>query len=151
MQIGRRNRSLEAVVAEMDTERRSILWREWLDSFYLAESDSEKEAMLNEEPELFQTPWDAVVAAGTAWLARKSGLPVPSWTKKDGRRAEKPWWCGYKPDSPLARINWLIAPPEFFDRNLFVSPSFMYRARMPAHWISPEPHWMKVLRRKFLV
>ncbi|MCR5814677.1 MAG: hypothetical protein K6G15_09325 [Desulfovibrio sp.] len=131
-----RNKSLSAVVLETDTETRSRLWREWLDSFYLAQ---DKETPLQEEPPLTGTVWDAIAAAGVAWLARKAQVSVPAWTKSSKRCARIPWWGEFAANSRSAAINQVLAPPEFFSRNLFVSAKIMYRARMPADWIEKEP------------
>ena len=125
-----RNKSLTTVVLEKDSERRSRFWREWLDFFYLSEN---KQDILQDEPPLTGTVWDAIVAAGVAWLARKADLTVPLWTV--GRSAKEPWWGNFDPKSKSASINQVLAPPEFFSRNLFVSAKFMYRARMPVEWI----------------
>lgn len=141
-----RNTSLTKVVQENDRERRFRIWREWLDSFYLSE---EKQAILLEEPPLIGTVWDAIVAAGAAWLARKACLKVPLWTR--GRRSRDPWWGEHDPTSRIARINQVLAPPEFFSRNLFVSASIMYRARMPIEWIEKEPLFFTRLATKRLL
>ncbi|MBQ9406996.1 MAG: hypothetical protein IJU37_09735 [Desulfovibrio sp.] len=143
----RRNDDLCAVALAEDENSRSLLWREWLDTFYLAER---RLALLQREPPMTHTVWDALLAASVAWLARKSGLPTPLWARATRRRASQPWWGGCDPLSRYARIQQLLAPPEFLTRNLFVSASILYRARMPAQWRDPEPRWSRVLAAKLL-
>ena len=141
-----RNQSLAAVVLEKDTQVQGILWREFLDTFYLSEQDKRLK-LISEEPPLTHTHWDALVAAATAWLCRKADLPKPGWIY--GRsRCTYPAWSTAKRTREI-RLLRLLAPPEFLARNLFVSQSFMLRARTPLDWIDPEPLWAKMAKERF--
>ena len=131
-----RNRSLTTVVLESNSLKRSILWREWLDSFYLSNAEEQQE-LLDEQPPLTNTEIDVIVAAGVCWLARKAKLKFPKWT--ENRCLKFPWRRGLDPKSRLATIEQILAPPEFFERNVFISAKIMYRARMPLDWIEKEP------------
>lgn len=140
-----RNKSLQRVVEEPDPKTRLRFFREWLDTFYLSR---DQQLILNEEPILTGTVWDAIVAAAAAWLARKANLEVPAWTY--GRKAKTPWFEENEPHTRSARIHQVLAPPEFFARNLFVSAKIMYRARMPRAWIEDEPQFFAYLSKKRL-
>ena len=131
-----RNKSLSAVVQECDPDNRSLLWREWLDTFYLS-NDNARQAILDENPPLTNSAIDVIVAAGVCWLARKAKLKIPKWAAK--RYLKFPWRNGLDPKSRLATIEQILAPPEFFERNVFISASIMYRASMPIDWIEKEP------------
>ena len=142
-----RNRSLTSVVLEPDLEMRSILWREFLDSFYL-ENTQGRIKLVEDEPPLTDGAWDAIVAAGVAWLCRKAGIENPRWTLGKAR-------CAYPAWSPARnfrelRLFRVLAPPEFFIRNVYTSQSFMIRARTPQEWIDPEPLWLKRFGKRIL-
>lgn len=142
-----RNRSLSAVVLEKDRNTQALLWREFLDSFYIENEDGRR-ALVADEPPLTKDAWDAVVAAGTAWLCRKSGIVTPLWTFGRARCAYPAWSCAR--DLRELRLLRLLAPPEFLARNVLVSQTFMLRARTPQEWIDPEPLWSVTLAAKLL-
>ena len=135
-----RNNSLAAVTCEKDIEKRSVLWREWLDSFYLSD-DEERRAMLAEEPPFSGDVWDALVAAGTEWLAHRMGCAVPRWAMTPSRRARTPYWGRSKNFTKANGFDHDRAPSEFFSRHLYIGPEIMLRARMPKSWIPQEPKW----------
>ena len=85
-----RNKSLTAITQATSKEDPSILWRELLDTFYLADREKRLE-MLEEEPPLTGTFWDAMFAAGVAWLAHKMNQKAPLWAKQPSRILKFPY------------------------------------------------------------
>ena len=51
-----RNESLSKVVLEQDKQKRTLLYDEWLDSFYLSD-DAKKRELLTEKPPLVHNHW----------------------------------------------------------------------------------------------
>ena len=81
--------------------------------------------MLREEPALLRGRFaydgtrDAYLAATAAFLARQSGREAPTWTFGDTRFLKRPWFAS---DWPGLRVHLLReSPPEFRERNLFIS------------------------------
>ena len=144
-----RNNSLRAVIAEGDKDKRSILWREWLDSFYLADTPVQ-ERMLREEPPMEGGVWDALLAAAAAWLAHKAGITAPLWCRRKDRRFDGCYWGEGGHSVAANRLNFLMTPPEFLARNLFIGMSFLERARMPEEWRGNLPLWYRELGEKLM-
>lgn len=81
--------------------------------------------MLREEPVLLSERFaddgarDAYLAATAAFLARRNGHAAPAWTFGDTRFLKRPWFAS---DWPGLRVHLLReSPPEFRERNLFIS------------------------------
>ena len=144
-----RNKSLTAVAQATSNEDRSILWREWLDTFYLA-CDQTRLAMLEEEPPFTDTFWDALFAAGVAWLAHKMHHPAPLWAKHVSRRLKFPYWRRSDPTSLTAICDRARAPAEFYSRNLYIGPEIMLRARTPEAWLPRPLQWEIELGKEIL-
>lgn len=83
-------------------------------------------AMLREEPMILCDKFaddgvrDASPAATAAYLARTIGCSVPRWAMNDDRRARRPWFASPRMDSLHMMLLW-ESPPEFRERNLFIS------------------------------
>lgn len=83
-------------------------------------------AMLCQEPALLceafadEAVRDAYLAATAAYLAGTIGREVPRWAFDDNRRARRAWFAA--PDGDTLQMMLLHeSPPEFRERNLFVS------------------------------
>ena len=116
-----RNSTLTGAALAKSKEERSVNWREWLDTFYLANNDTRLK-MLQEEPPLCDPLWDALFAAGVSWLAHRMGIHAPSWTRKNCRRLRFPYWGAKDPTSDYAEYERDRAPAEFFNRNIYTRP-----------------------------
>lgn len=83
-------------------------------------------SMLAEAPVLLRQHFgdeavrDAYLAASAAYLARSIKREAPSWTMDDDRRAQRPWFASHRMDT-LHTMLLIESPPEFRERNLFVS------------------------------
>ncbi len=104
--------------------------------------------MLQEEPPLCDPLWDALFAAGVSWLAHRMGIHAPSWTRKNCRRLRFPYWGAKDPRSDYAEYERDRAPAEFFNRNIYIGPEIMYRARMPMERIQRPLAWELALAKK---
>ncbi len=144
----RRNESFTAIVQADSNEERSLLWREWLDTFYLVD-DAKRAAMLDEEPPFSGTVWDALLAAGAEWLAHRMGRKAPSWAMKPCRRAPRAYFGRSQHYTKANGFDHDRAPAEFFSRHLYIGPEFMLRARTPKDWIPEEPYWIQRATREF--
>ncbi len=69
---------------------------------------------------------DAYLAATAAELARRFGVPLPSWTGDATRSLHRPWFAS--PLSAIRTVLLLESPPSFRARNLFVSENALSRA-----------------------
>ncbi|MDR1081364.1 MAG: hypothetical protein LBQ79_10490 [Deltaproteobacteria bacterium] len=101
----------------------------YLDSFYLYINSEVRKNMLRDAPEDMPEAWHVPFLASTAAvLARRFDLEVPAWTfeKRCYLPAEAPYCSGLpkigkRPKAPLD------TPPEFKERNVFVSSNTLYR------------------------
>jgi hypothetical protein len=102
--------------------------REFLDTFYIADTPAERAAMLEKEPELQgRDTMDAYVAAMAEHLAREYRLPVPAWTEGKQRFLRRAHFPGGQ-DS--LRATWIKESPAAFRRRLiFVDIDPLYRPR----------------------
>ena len=135
-----RNTTLTAAANAQDEAERSCRFREWLDTFYLND-DEKRIEMLEEEPPLCTPHWDAIFAAAVSWLAHKMNRSAPEWTRKNCRRLHSPYRIRKDPCSVAASYDRDRAPAEFFNRNLYIGPEILFRARMPLEWIPKPKNW----------
>lgn len=125
----RRPRSLVEVVdwgkSQGDTD---FFLREFLDTFYLADTLEERAAMLEEEPELQdRDTLNAYVAAVAEHLAREYRLPIPAWTEGKQRFLRRAHFPG---GLDSLRATWIKeSPPAFRRRLIFVDIDPLYRPR----------------------
>ena len=101
----------------------------FLDEFYIAPNA----AALADTPALLAPQFgdtgrvqDAYLAATAEELARRFGLPFPSWTAGEARRLHHPYFA--TPLASLRDVLLLESPPAFRSRNLFVSENALSRA-----------------------
>ncbi|MDR1165915.1 MAG: hypothetical protein LBO66_08635 [Deltaproteobacteria bacterium] len=106
-----------------------ILLGNFLDAFYLSGSET-RSVMLREEPKDMAERWRApYLGATAAVLARRFDLKAPDWASHP--RCFLPADSPYFPYRLKGRRETKApasAPPEFIERNVFVSASALYRA-----------------------
>ena len=106
---------------------------EFLDSFYLALSPSERLACIAEEPPPTGNPRLDALAGGVAeYLARQYRLAeLPAWAFQPERYLARPWHT--TPVQSPAMIEYLTwaSPAEFKSRNIFTDEEPRRRARKP--------------------
>ncbi|MDR1041310.1 MAG: hypothetical protein LBR80_14325 [Deltaproteobacteria bacterium] len=116
-------------VGTADGEDFLILFGDFLDAFYLYGTGA-RTSMIRDAPVNMPEPWQVPFLGGTvAVLARRFDLAAPDWTGQPR--------CFLPPDDPyfpypISNENRLTAPPdtppEFKERNIFVSGYVLYRA-----------------------
>lgn len=119
----------ELAVAEPQAFGRRL--GEFADTFYLAETDAERQACLDPMPDMTSDPLtDAWIGASGEHLARRWGLEVPDWPDRPCHfRLEQ---ASYHPPNPaVAAILFVESPPAFRRRRLFVMLEPLMRARFP--------------------
>lgn len=107
--------------------------REFLDSFYAADGDHEKQStMIQDQPGLLGLPQaDAFIGAAGEHLARRWGLSIPKWVRHPGRYLDVPLFVpGDLPSRPMLLIS---SPISFRSRLIFTGPDPLQRARFPYH------------------
>ncbi len=104
-----------------------ICIREFLDDFYAAEGDGERQAaMIAERPELTgDRHFDAYLAALAEHLAVRRGLSVPAWVH-EGERFLDQWWfpTAFRSLHALALVQ---SPASFRRRGIFVDETEFQR------------------------
>jgi hypothetical protein len=106
---------------------------EFLDTFYLATTDSDRYASIAEEPEITgDERLDAWVGAMAEYLAKQYKLGrVPRWTGEQKRYLERAWHtCRYE-DAGMREYLTFSSPAEFASRNIFTEERPLRRARGP--------------------
>lgn len=104
---------------------------EFLDDFYRADLDLERQAaMIAEPPALLGEPRpDAFLGGAGEHLARRWGLAIPCWVREDARYLES---AMYWPDAAGFRGYLLaVSPVSFRTRLIFTGPEPLQRARFP--------------------
>ena len=105
--------------------------REFLDTFYAADLDLPRQAaMIAAEPAMIgDRRADAFLGGVGEHLARRWGLPIPSWVRHEGRY---PHEALFVPDVPGLRGYLLaVSPVSFRVRLIFTGPDPLQRARFP--------------------
>lgn len=103
--------------------------REFLDTFYTAESTLDRAAMLQEEPPLLpKDTANAYLGAVAEHLCRRYRLlPIPAWTAKPERFLHEPWFpIGLE---SLKATLLVESPVAFRRRMIFVEADPLYRPR----------------------
>lgn len=105
---------------------------EFLDTFYLAEDDSEKQACLDPAPDpTGDALVDAWLGAAGEHLAARWGLRVPGWTRRPCHFALER--ASFHPPGRATQGLLIVeSPPAFRRRRLFVGLEPLTRARFPA-------------------
>jgi hypothetical protein len=116
----------EVAVRTLDGEPFDPLLREFLDTFYGADS-SAMIAAIAESPREIDRLHDAYLAAVAEHLARKYELPIRSWVDSPQRFLEKPFFAGGF--ESLKAILLVESPLAFRRRQIFVSANALSRPR----------------------
>jgi hypothetical protein len=105
--------------------------REFLDEFYVEKDASARGQMLAEEPPLAANARaNAYLAAVAEHLARREGLPTPSWTEKKPRFLHRPY---FPSGLESLKATLLVESPVAFRRRMiFVGAEPLYRPRKDA-------------------
>lgn len=105
--------------------------REFLDAFYGADGDIERQSsMIAEEPlHLGHQQADAFIGGVGEHLARRWGLDMPGWVRDDRRYLDLPMFV---PNDPALRPYLIVVSPAAFrTRLIFTGPDPLQRARFP--------------------
>jgi len=83
---------------------------------------------LREPPSTGDRRWDAAVAAGAAWVARRRGCDALGWAAAPSRFLDGPWFpaadiLGRPLSAALAAHLLAVAPVEFFGRGVIIDPT----------------------------
>ncbi len=106
---------------------------EFLDTFYEADGDLARQtAMIAEPPKLIgQSQADAFLGGVGEHVARRWGLPIPTWVRADERYLDT---AMFVPDRKHIRGYLLVVSPvSFRTRLIFTGPDPLQRARFPYH------------------
>ena len=127
-----RPRSLAEVAARTrDTPDFDHHLREFLDAFYGADGEPERQAaMIAGEPVPFDHPFaDAFLGGAGEHLARRWHLPIPRWVRQPFRILDT---ALFYPDTKALRGYLLcVSPVAFRTRLIFTGPDPLQRARFP--------------------
>lgn len=74
---------------------------------------AEREFLVAREPELFDPPWDAFLAAYVEYICYHAELPVPDWVFGPGRYLAEFWFPG--PRFPRERAATILTTPAAFE------------------------------------
>ncbi len=104
---------------------------EFVDTFYLARTPEQREAMLRDEP---ATTGDArlesLLGAVAEYLAHQYRLPnVPRWAYASHRYLDRAWHVSPFADVAMREYLTFASPAEFASRNIFTEERPLRRAR----------------------
>jgi hypothetical protein len=116
----------EVAVRTRDGEPFDPLLREFLDTFYGADSGTMTAAIAG-VPHEIDPIHDAYLAAVAEHLARKYELAIPPWVESPQRFLEKPFFAGGL--ESLKAILLVESPLAFRRRQIFVSANALSRPR----------------------
>jgi hypothetical protein len=102
------------------------LLREFLDEFYVGNSDMKARAIVG-APTRIDPIHDAYLAAVAEHLALRFGLSVPQWVEEPSRFLTKPFFAGGLEN--LKAILLVESPLAFRRRQIFVSANALSRPR----------------------
>jgi hypothetical protein len=110
---------------------RDVVLAEFVDSFDLAKTDTEKFATIEREPRLTgDARLDALVGAIAEYLAKQRRLGrVPPWVCDPARRLDEPWFTTSSPSPAMREYLTFSSPGEFSSRNIFTEERPLRRAR----------------------
>ena len=130
----RPNTLAEAVTRIQAGEPREVALAEFVDSYDLAASDSDRYAAIEQEPDLTgDVRLDALVGGIAEYLAKQRRLGrVPPWTGGALRRLAEPWFTTSSTSPAMREYLTFASPGEFSSRNIFTEEQPLRRARGPA-------------------
>jgi hypothetical protein len=110
---------------------REVVLAEFVDSFDLANTDDDKFASIEREPNLTgDARLDALVGAIAEYLAKQRRLGrVPHWVCGPARRLAEPWFTAESPSPAMREYLTFSSPGEFSSRNIFTEERPLRRAR----------------------
>lgn len=110
-----------------------VVLAEFIDTFDLAKTDSDRYASIEREPKLTgDVKLDALVGAITEYLAKQRRLGrVPGWASGPFRRLTVPWFTTASPSDAMREYLTFASPAEFASRNIFTEERPLRRARGP--------------------
>ena len=129
----RPNTLADAVERIQNGAVRDIVLAEFVDTFDLAKTDSDRYASIEREPKLTgDDRLDALVGAIAEYLAKQRRLGrVPPWTSDPARRLTSPWFTTASPSDAMREYLTFSSPAEFASRNIFTEERPLRRARGP--------------------
>ena len=106
---------------------------EFVDTFDLAETDEDRYASIEREPELTgDARLDALAGAIAEYLAKQRRLGrVPHWVSGPARQLTSPWFTTSSPSDAMREYLTFASPAEFAARNIFTEERPLRRARGP--------------------
>jgi hypothetical protein len=112
---------------------RDVVLAEFVDTFDLAESDQDRYASIEFEPNLTgDRQLDALVGAIAEYLAKQRRLGrVPHWVSDPARRLDRPWFTTESASDAIREYLTFASPGEFASRNIFTEERPLRRARAP--------------------
>src|SRR5262245_30263591 len=118
----------EVAVRTLDGQPFALVLREFLDAFYLSNSDGMTHA-INDAPTRIDELRDAYLGGVAEHLARRFDLPIPPWVDEPYRFLTKPFFAGGL--ESLKAILLVESPSAFRRRQIFVSANALSRPREP--------------------
>src|SRR4051794_9934432 len=127
----RPNTLADAVERIQNGAARDVVLAEFVDTFDLAKTDSDRYASIEQEPKLTgDTRLDALVGAIAEYLAKQRRLGrVPHWVCDPARRLDDPWFTTATPSDAMREYLSFASPAEFASRNIFTEERPLRRAR----------------------
>jgi hypothetical protein len=127
----RPNTLAEAVERIQEGAARDVVLAEFVDTFDLAKTDSDRYASIEQEPGLTgDNRLDALVGAIAEYLAKQRRLGrVPHWVSDPARRLDGPWFTTASPSDSMREYLTFASPAEFASRNIFTEERPLRRAR----------------------
>jgi hypothetical protein len=129
----RPNTLAEAVERIQAGSAQDLVLAEFVDTFDLAKTDSDRYASIEREPTLTgDDRLDALVGAIADYLAKQRRLGrVPQWVSSPRRRLTSPWFTTAAPSDAMREYLTFSSPAEFASRNIFTEERPLRRARGP--------------------
>jgi hypothetical protein len=129
----RPNTLAEAVDRIEAGSTQDVVLAEFVDTFDLAKTDSDRYASIEREPKLTgDVRLDALVGAIAEYLAKQRRLGrVPHWASDPARRLTDPWFTTTSPSDAMREYLTFSSPAEFASRNIFTEERPLRRARGP--------------------
>jgi hypothetical protein len=129
----RPNTLADAVVRIQAGLAQDVALAEFIDTFDLAESDRDRYASIEREPNLTgDDRLDALVGAIGEYLAKQRRLgQVPPWVSDPARRLTSPWFTTSSASDAMREYLTFSSPAEFASRNIFTEERPLRRARGP--------------------
>jgi hypothetical protein len=129
----RPNTLAEAVERIRAGSAQAVELAEFVDTFDSAETDEDRYASIEREPELAgDARLDALVGAIAEYLAKQRRLGrVPHWVSGPARHLTSPWFTTASPTDAMREYLTFASPAEFAARNIFTEERPLRRARGP--------------------